>query len=104
MIRIPTDREPTHPGEVLQEDFLLPLQLSNQHLASAIQVPETWVTELLEGQRQMTPSMAVRLAKLFGMSPDFWMNLQLRWDFYHVQQMECAELDQIHPLQTMPTA
>src|SRR5437762_3031873 len=76
MIRIPTDREPTHPGELLLEDFLVPLKMSQHQLATAIHVPEGWVTELVQGQRSMTPSIALRLAKLLGMSPDFWMNLQ----------------------------
>ena len=62
------------------------------------------VTELVQGQRSMTPSIALRLAKLLGMSPDFWMNLQLRWDLYRVQHAERAELDRIQPLRTVPTS
>ena len=104
MIRIPTDREPTHPGELLLEDFLVPMNMSQQQLAIAINVPEGWVEELVQAQRSMTPSIALRLAKLLGTSPDFWMNLQLRWDLYSVQHAERAELDRIRPLRIVPTS
>ncbi|MFZ1240255.1 MAG: HigA family addiction module antitoxin [Anaerolineae bacterium] len=88
MVRIPTHRAPTHPGEMLLEEFLLPLRISQRELAEAIQVPYQRVNEIVNGKRGMTPSSALRLAKFFGMSPDFWMNLQLRWDLYWAQEEE----------------
>ena len=99
MIRIPTNRTPTHPGEMLLEEFVRPLGVSPHALAAAMYLPEVWIDELVEGRRNITPSLALRLAKLLGMSPDFWMNLQARWDLYHVQQEEHNELDRIQPLQ-----
>jgi addiction module HigA family antidote len=98
MIRIPTHRAPTHPGEMLFEEFLKPMGLSQRELADAIHVPYQRVNEIINGRRGMTPSTALRLAKFFGVSPDFWMNLQLRWDLYFAQRSEANELKSIRPL------
>lgn len=97
MIRVPTDRPPTHPGEMLQEEFLTPMGLSQRQLADAIHIPNQQIQEIIRGRRGMTPSIALRLAKFFGMSASFWMNLQLRWDLYHTQQSEENELAGIQP-------
>src|SRR5690349_9886863 len=97
MVRIPTDREPTHPGEMLREEFLIPMQLSQRELAEAIHVPYQRINELVNGKRGVTPSTALRLAKVFGMSADFWMNLQLRWDLYHAGKREEGQLERIRP-------
>src|SRR5262249_29642249 len=91
-IRIPTHRVPTHPGEMLVEEFLRPMGLTQRDLAQAIHVPYQRINALVKGRRGVTPSTALRLAKYFGMSADFWMNLQLRWDLYHAQQSEAKEL------------
>ncbi len=96
MIRVPTHREPTHPGEMLLEEFLKPMDLSQRDLADAIRVPYQRVNELINTKRGVTPSTALRLAKFFGNSPGFWMNLQLRWDLYQAQQTEAGVLRQIH--------
>ncbi|MDA2924411.1 HigA family addiction module antitoxin [Acidobacteria bacterium AH-259-A15] len=96
MIRVPTHREPTHPGEMLLEEFLKPMDLSQRDLADAIRVPYQRVNELINKKRGVTPSTALRLAKFFGNSPGFWMNLQLRWDLYQAQQTEAGVLRQIH--------
>jgi antitoxin HigA-1 len=97
MVRIPTQREPTHPGEMLLEEFLIPMGITQRQLADAIHVPYQRINELVNGRRGITPSTALRLAKFFGMSPDFWMNLQLRRDLYHAQQTEVKELKAIQP-------
>ncbi len=97
MIRIPTHREPTHPGEMLQEEFLLPLGMTQRVLASAIRVPYQRVNEVVRGRRGVTPSTALRLSKFLGTSPGFWMDLQLRWDLYHAQRAEAEQLDNIQP-------
>jgi antitoxin HigA-1 len=97
MVRIPTRREPTHPGEMLLEEFLIPMGVTQRQLADAIHVPYQRINELVNGRRGITPSTALRLAKFFGMSPDFWMNLQLRWDLYHAQQTEVKALKAIQP-------
>lgn len=97
MIRIPTQRPPTHPGDMLQAEFLLPLGLTQRALAKAVQLPYRQINELVNGHRSVTPVMALRLAKFFGLSADFWMNLQLRWDLYHAGKDEAETLNQIHP-------
>ncbi len=97
MIRVPTDREPTHPGEMLLEEFLTPLDLTQRDLATAIRVPYQRVNELINRRRGVTPSTALRLAKFFGNSPDFWMLLQYRWDLYRAMRSEAKVLDQIQP-------
>lgn len=97
MVRIPTHRAPTHPGEMLLEEFLLPMRLTQQELANAIHVPYRTINELVNNRRKMNISMALRLAKYFGVSAAFWMNLQLRWDLYHVEQSENKDLKMIQP-------
>ena len=100
MVRIPTERAPTHPGEMLLEEFLKPMDLTQQELAQAIRVPYQRVNEIINGRRGVTPSTALRLARYFGMSPDFWLNVQLRWDLYQALQKENRELEQIQPYAT----
>ena len=97
MVRIPSHREPTHPGEMLLNEFLLPLGMTQRALANAIQVPYQRVNEVVRGTRGVTPSTALRLSKFFGNSPGFWMNLQLRWDLYHAQRAEAAQIENIRP-------
>jgi addiction module HigA family antidote len=97
MIRIPTHRMPTHPGEMLLEEFLTPMGITQRELAGAIRVPYQRINEIINGRRGMTPSTALRLAKFFGMSADFWMNGQLAWDLYQAQQDEQVELKRIRP-------
>ena len=104
MIRIPTHRAPTHPGEMLLEEFLVPMGLTQRELAKAIHVPYQRVNDIVNGRRGITPSTALRFAKFFGMSPDFWMNLQLRWDLFFARQAEQDALDQIHPLPAATSA
>lgn len=97
MLRIPTHRVPTHPGEMLLEEFIIPMQLTQKKLAQSIHVAYPKLNELVNRRRGMTPSLALRLAKFFGMSADFWMNLQLRWDLYHAQRRENIHLEKIQP-------
>lgn len=101
MVRVPTNRIPTHPGEMLLEEFLDPMGISQRDLADNIHVPYQRVNEIVNGRRGITPSTALRLAKFFDMSPDFWMNLQLRWDLYFAQQTEVKILESIHPHSTV---
>ena len=95
MVRIPTNRPPTHPGEMLLTEFLEPLGLTQKHFADSIHVPYQRINEIINGKRGVTPSTALRLAKFFGVSNDFWLNLQLRWDLYHVQKQEGESIDRI---------
>ncbi len=95
MIRVPTDRAPTHPGEMLLEEFLNPMGLTQRALADGIRVPYQRVNDIVNGRRGITPSTALRLAKFFNISPDFWMSLQLRWDIYFTREKEKQVLDTI---------
>jgi addiction module HigA family antidote len=97
MVRVPTHREPTHPGEMLIEEFLSPMGLTQRELADSIHVPYQRINEIINKKRGITPSTALRLAKFFGMSEDFWMNLQLRWDLYKAKSQEAKELKAIRP-------
>lgn len=101
MIRIPTKRTPTHPGEMLLEEFLNPMGLTQRELADAIRVPYQRVNDIVNGRRGITPSTALRLAKYFGNSADFWMNVQLRWDMYFAREVEVKALDAIHPFSSV---
>jgi len=77
---------------MLLEEFLKPMELSQRNLADGIRVPYQRVNELINRRRGITPATALRLAKYFGNTPGFWMNLQLRWDLYRAQQSEAKAL------------
>ncbi|HIN06227.1 MAG TPA: addiction module antidote protein, HigA family [Dehalococcoidia bacterium] len=98
MLRMPTNREPTHPGQMLLEEFLTPMGLTQRDLADGIRVPYQRVNEIVNGRRCITPSTALRLAKYFGNSEGFWMNLQLGWDLYQAKSTEARELREIRPI------
>ena len=98
-MRIPTNRQPTHPGEMLREEFLIPMNLTQKDLADAIQVPYQRINEIVAGKRGVTPSTALRLAKFFGMSADFWMNLQVKFDLFSAQKKEQTILSKIRKLE-----
>lgn len=70
----------THPGEILKEEFLVPLEMSANQLAGLIDVPANRLTELIAGRRGVTADTAIRLARYFGSTPGFWMNLQANYD------------------------
>jgi len=98
MIRIPTHRVPTNPGEMLLEEFLKPMGITQRDLSNAINVPYQRINEIINGRRGITPGTALRLAKVFGVSSDFWMNIQLRWDLYFAKKSESDALNNIKPL------
>ena len=93
MIRVPTNREPTHPGEMLKEEFLIPMGISQRDLADAIHVPYQRINELVNKKRGVTPSTALRLAKFFEVSADFWLNLQIRYDLFKAQLAESNDIN-----------
>ena len=95
MIRIPKNREPTHPGIMLIKEFLEPMNITQRALASAIHVPYQRINELANQKRGITPSTALRLSKFFNNSPDFWLNLQARCDLYKAQKAENKDLKTI---------
>jgi len=91
MVRIPTHGPPTHPGEMLLEEFLKPMDLSQTVLAEKMGVSYPRVNELIHGKRGVTPDTALRLEQLFGMEAQFWLNLQLAWDLYAVSHSPAAK-------------
>ena len=101
MVRIPTHREPTHPGDMLLVEFLEPMGITQRELAEAIHVPYQRVNEIVNKKRGITPSTALRLAKFFGVSEDFWLSLQLRWDLYKAQKSEAKETKAIRPVRNV---
>lgn len=96
MVRIPKIRIPTHPGEMLLEEFLKPMGITQKQLSDALHVPFQRINELVNGKRGVTPSTALRLSRFFGNTPDFWMNIQQRWDLYWVKSKESDELNRIN--------
>jgi len=84
---------------MLREEFLVPMNISQRDLADAIHVPYQRVNELVNKKRGITPSTALRLAKFFGMSADFWLNMQMRWELFKAKNTEENELDSIQDYQ-----
>ena len=86
--RITTDeRLPNvHPGEILKEEFLLPMNVSAYRLAKEIHVPETRISEIIHGKRAITADTAFRFARFFGTTPEFWLNLQNLYDLEEVEK------------------
>ncbi len=89
---------PTHPGEMLREDFLPDYALNASGLADAIGVSRQTVNELLRGRRAASPGMALRLARLFGNSAEFWLNAQRAVDLWDAAQAIQEEVQRIKPL------
>jgi len=82
---MPRIRIRTHPGEILKEEFLVPLGLSASALAAAIGVPANRITELIRGRRDMTADTALRLGRYFDVEPELWLNLQMAHDLSKAQ-------------------
>jgi len=100
MARIPKNGPPTHPGEMLLEEFLKPLKITQTELAEKLGVSYPRVNELIHGKRGVTPDTALRLEKLFGIEAQFWLNLQLGWDLYHVIHSSAAK--EINKIRRLP--
>ncbi len=94
----PMERRPTHPGEMLREDFLPDFGLTPAELAAAIGVSRQTVYELLRERRRVSPEMAIRLARLFGNSPEFWLNAQRAVDLWEASRAIQEEVKRITPL------
>ena len=94
----PLERAPIHPGEILREDFLPDCRLSASALAAAVGVSRQSINELLRERRAVSPEMALRLAKVFGTSAEFWLNLQRGVDLWMAQREIESELAQICPV------
>jgi addiction module HigA family antidote len=91
MVRIPTHGPPTHPGEMLLEEFIKPLGLTQAALSTRLGVTFQTVNRIVNRKQAVTPDMALRLERAFGMEAQFWLNLQLAWDLYHTMHGKDAE-------------
>lgn len=89
---------PVHPGEILREDLMDPLGLSINGLARNLRVPVTRMSEIVNGRRSITADTALRLARYFGSSPQFWMNLQAAYDLDLVSRASAGRIERdVHP-------
>lgn len=88
-----------HPGEILQEEFLIPLELSAYRLSKDIGIPQTRISEILKGNRRITADTALRLAKYFGNSAKFWLGLQDDFDIEEEKYNKSEILQEIEPYQ-----
>ena len=84
---------PIHPGEILLEEFLMPIGISQYRLAKAISVPPRRINEIVHGKRSITADTALRLGRFFEMSPQFWLNLQTRFDLEVAEDLLADRLD-----------
>ncbi len=91
-------RRPTHPGEMLHEDFMPDYGLTVTTLANAVGVSRQSINELLRERRALSPEMALRLARLFGNAPDFWLNAQRAVDLWDAEQAIRDQIRRIKPL------
>jgi len=98
--RLPRNRPPTHPGEMLFEEFVKPLGLTQAELARRLGVSYPRLNEIIRGRRSVTPDTALRLARVLGMSAYFWLGLQQDWDLWHA--MNSPEAKQIKRLKPIP--
>ena len=93
-----TAHDPTHPGEILLEEFLTPMAITQYRLAQTISVPARRINEIVHGKRAISPDTALRLSRALGTSDPFWMNLQSRYDLDVAVSKHHEQLDQIKPL------
>jgi len=97
--RLPSDRPPTHPGEMLLEEFLKPLGISQSAFAVRLGVSFPRLNEVIRGKRAVTPDTALRLARVLGMPADFWLGLQTYWDLWHaMRSRQAEEIERLEPL------
>ena len=99
--RLPQMRPPTHPGEMLLEEFVKPLGLTQTELARQLGVSYPRLNEIINGRRSVTPDTALRLSHVLGMSADFWLGLQQDWDLWHAKNSPKAkEIKRLKPILT----
>lgn len=95
---LPKNRRPTHPGEILREEYLEPLEMTQQQLADALGITRVRINEIILGKRSITPDTAFRLSKYFNTTPDFWLNLQQNLDMWETLQVNKSDYDRIKSL------
>ena len=92
---IELNRMPTHPGEILREEFLMPLDMTQSHLAKALHTSFRAINELVNEKRGITIEMALKLSKYFGTTPQLWLNLQNQYDLYKISVKKKEILDKV---------
>ena len=96
---LPDRRPPTHPGEMLFEEFVKPLGITQSALARRLGISFPRLNEVVHGKRGVTPDTALRLSRVVGMSPDFWLGLQQDWDLWHAMRGKTASaIAELEPL------
>lgn len=95
MVKMPMNRPPTHPGEILLEEFLEPLDLTQRDLANALRVPYQRINDIVNGRRGITADTAMRLAKFFNTTPEYWMKFQWRLDRWNAAKKNASVIDSI---------
>lgn len=97
--RLPRHRPPTHPGEMLLEEYLKPLGISQSAFAIRLGVSFPRLNEIIRGKRSVTPDTALRLSRVLGISAGFWLGLQQDWDLWHaMHSKEAEEIEKLEPL------
>lgn len=98
--RLPRNRPPTHPGEMLFEEFVKPLELTQTELSHRLGISYPRLNEIIKGRRSVTPDTALRLSRVLGMSADFWLGLQQDWDLWHAMNSpEAKKINRLKPIQ-----
>lgn len=98
--RLPKNRPPTHPGEILEKDFLQPLGMTQTELADRLDVQFKRINQIVNQRRRVTPETALLLARAFGTTAEFWLNLQTARDLWEVKHGETADrLERVDPVE-----
>lgn len=92
------NRKPTHPGEIIKEDFMMPLKLTQTELARALKTSFRTINEILNEKRSISPEMALRLARYLGTTPDVWLGLQADYDLFKARLKSKKTIEEIKPL------
>jgi len=100
MAKYALKRNPTHPGAILKEDFLMPLGFTQVELAMALKTSFRTINEILNEKRSISPDMALRFARYFGTSPEVWIGLQADYDLYWAMMKSKKTIEEIKPLQS----
>lgn len=99
--RLPTHRPPTHPGEMLEEEFLKPLRISQSAFAARLGVSFVRLHEIVRKKRGVSADTALRLAQVTGMSADFWLGLQSDWDLWHaLRSPQGRQITKLEPIRS----
>lgn len=98
-MKLPTNRPPIHPGEILLEEFMKPYGMTQTDIAKRIGVSRKHISEIVNSRKGISTDIALRLSRLFGTSPELWLNGQLAWDVWHaIRGKSACNLEAIEPV------